>query len=188
MTEKAIATAQGLVIFFTGLSGAGKSTMASGLASRLRRQVTTLDGDEMRRILATELGFSAVDRATTVRRVGWVAAEIARHGGIAICALIAPADPVRREVREMVEAVGGRFALVYVATPMDVCESRDPKGHYRNARVGTIVSFTGVSDTYDVPEGADIVLSTEFEVDETVTALSSKLIELGFLSIDDFSL
>lgn len=174
------------MIFLTGLSGAGKTTLAYGLARRLRRPVTTLDGDEIRQTLSSGLGFSRVDRATNVRRVGWVAAEIARHGGISICALIAPSASVRAEVRAMAAETGADFVLVYVATPLEICESRDPKGLYSGARRGVVSNFTGVSDTYEVPQDAEIVLSTDSSEREVLLELSAKLVELGYLSHSDF--
>lgn len=154
---------QGLTIFFTGLSGAGKSTIANVLLARLLemgdRVVTLLDGDLVRKHLSSELGFSREHRDINIRRIGFVASEITKNGGIAICAPIAPYDSVRKEVRDMVAAVG-TFVLVHVATPLDVCEQRDRKGLYAKARAGLIGQFTGVSDPYEVPEDAEIVLET----------------------------
>ncbi len=152
---------QGCTLFFTGLSGAGKSTIAIALRAllgeRTARRVTVLDGDIVRRHLSSELGFSRRDRDLNIRRIGFVASEITRHGGIAICAPIAPYDAVRREVRAMVEPHGG-FVLVHVATPLDVCEARDRKGLYARARAGTLPAFTGISDPYEAPTDAEIVL------------------------------
>lgn len=154
---------RGLTVFFTGLSGAGKSTLASVLAERLieadPRPVTLLDGDAVRKQMSTDLGFSKADRDTHVRRVGKAAAEISQQGGIAICALIAPYANTRDEVRRLAEAAG-EFVLVYMATPLDVCEQRDAKGLYAKARAGLIQHFTGVSDPYEVPADADIVIDT----------------------------
>jgi sulfate adenylyltransferase len=154
---------EGVTVFFTGLPGAGKTTIATALQAQLMeskaRAVTLLDGDQVRRYLSSELGFSKDHRELNIRRVGFVAAEITRHGGICICALIAPYDAARREVRKMVESAG-RFLLVHVNTPMTVCESRDPKGLYAKARAGLISHFTGVSDPYEPPSDADIVIDT----------------------------
>src|SRR5207253_4722945 len=130
---------QGLTVFFTGLSGSGKSTIANVLLARLLemggRPVTLLDGDIVRRHLSSELGFSKEHRDINIRRVGFVASEITKNGGIALCAPIAPYDATRREVREMVES-GGGFVLVHVSTPLEVCEARDRKGLYAKARAG----------------------------------------------------
>ena len=153
----------GVVVLATGLSGSGKSTIARAVATRLIEEgttVTLLDGDRVRRHLTAGLGFSPDDRDTNVRRIGWVAAEIAHHGGIAICSPIAPRDEVRREVAAMVAARGGRFVLVHVATPLEECERRDRKGLYAAARRGEIPDFTGISAPYDVPEGPDLVIDT----------------------------
>ena len=154
---------QGFTVFFTGLSGAGKSSLARALQARLLetgdRQVTLLDGDVVRTLLSSGLGFSREDRDTNIRRIGFVAAEVVKHGGIAVCAPIAPYDGVRREVRAMVESAGG-FVLVHVATPLAVCEARDGKGLYARARAGRVTSFTGISDPYEPPEDAELVLDT----------------------------
>lgn len=154
----------GMVVFLTGLSGSGKSTVARALHHYLveetERAVSLLDGDEVRRHLSHGLTFSAQDRDTNIRRIGWVAAEIARHGGIAICSPIAPFDATRRHVRRMVESRGGRFLLVHVATPLEECERRDRKGLYAAARRGEVADFTGISSPYEVPEDADLRLDT----------------------------
>ena len=154
---------RGLVIFFTGLPGAGKSTLAQALAvllERAGRAVTLLDGDEVRRLLSRELGFSRAHRDVNVLPIGYVATEIARHGGIAICAQIAPYSAARAEVRTRARAAG-RFFLVYVSTPLEVCEKRDPKHHYARARAGLLPGFTGVSDPYEPPRDADLVIDTQ---------------------------
>ena len=154
---------RGLVIFFTGLPGAGKSTLARALAGLLEqagRVATLLDGDEVRRLLSSELGYSRAHRDLNVRRIGYVANEVARHGGIAICAQIAPYAAARAEVRRSAGAAG-RFVLVYVSTPLEVCEQRDPKHHYARARAGFLPGFTGVSDPYEPPEDADISVETQ---------------------------
>jgi len=123
------------------------------------RPVTLLDGDIVRKHLSSELGFSREHRNINIRRIGFVASEITKNGGIAICAPIAPYASVRRDVREMIEPVGG-MVLVHVATPLEVCEARDRKGAYAKARAGIIKEFTGVSDPYEAPDDADIVIDT----------------------------
>ncbi len=154
---------RGLVIFFTGLSGSGKSTVArdlrDALAERGDRTVSLLDGDRVRRLLSAGLTFSRADRDLNIVRIGYVAAEVARHGGIAICAPIAPYASARATVREMATAAGD-FLLVHVATPLEVCEARDRKGLYAKARAGLIGNFTGISDPYEEPRDADLVLDT----------------------------
>jgi sulfate adenylyltransferase len=154
---------QGFTVFFTGFSGSGKSTIASTLLVRLMefggRTATLLDGDLLRKHLSSELTFSRRDRDLNIRRIGFVAAEITKHGGIAICAPIAPYAATRADVRRMVEAAGG-FVLAHVATPLEVCEERDRKGLYAKARAGEIPEFTGISDPYEVPDDAEIVLDT----------------------------
>ncbi|MFI6712078.1 adenylyl-sulfate kinase [Nonomuraea sp. NPDC050478] len=155
---------RGLVVFFTGLSGSGKSTIARGLRDALlelgTRTVTYLDGDVVRRLLSKGLSFSKEDRDLNIRRIGFVAAEAARHGGLAICAPIAPYAATRAEVREMVESVGADFLLVHVATPLEECERRDRKGLYAKARAGLIPEFTGISDPYEEPDDAELVVDT----------------------------
>ncbi|MGZ4639593.1 MAG: adenylyl-sulfate kinase [Actinomycetes bacterium] len=155
---------RGVVVFFTGLSGSGKSTLAQALNDRVlesgERTVTSLDGDVVRRHLSAGLGFSREDRETNILRIGWVAAEIARHRGIAICSPIAPFDATRRQVRAMVEAAGGEFVLVHVATPLEECERRDRKGLYARARAGEIPDFTGISSPYEEPADATVRVDT----------------------------
>ncbi|HWH31137.1 MAG TPA: bifunctional sulfate adenylyltransferase/adenylylsulfate kinase [Egibacteraceae bacterium] len=155
---------QGFTVFFTGLSGSGKSTVANVLMVKLLerggRNVTMLDGDLVRKHLSSGLGFSKEDRDTNIRRIGWVAAEIAKNGGVAVCAPIAPYDATRKAVREMTEAQGGGFALVHVATPLEVCEQRDRKGLYAKARAGELKEFTGISDPYEEPDDAELVINT----------------------------
>ena len=154
---------QGVTVFFTGLSGSGKSTIASALLVKLLeiggRPVTLLDGDLVRKHLSSELGFSKEHRDLNIRRIGFVAAEITKNGGVAVCAPIAPYDATRRDVRRMVEA-GGGFVLVHVATPIEVCEARDRKGLYAKARAGVLQEFTGISDPYEEPTDADLVIDT----------------------------
>jgi sulfate adenylyltransferase len=149
----------GFTVFFTGLSGAGKSTLAQALISlmleRSSRPVTLLDGDEVRKHLSRGLGFSREDRDANITRIGWVAGEIVRHGGIAVCAPIAPYAQPRAQARRMSEATGG-FCEVHVATSLAVCESRDRKGLYAAARRGELKQFTGISDPYEEPEQPEL--------------------------------
>ena len=176
---------QGFTVFFTGLSGAGKSTLARALAARLMemggRSVTLLDGDIVRRHLSSELGFSKVHRDINVRRIGFVASEITKNRGIAICAPIAPYQQTRRAVRAMIEAVGG-FVEIHVATPIETCESRDRKGLYAKARAGLIPEFTGVSDPYEIPEHPELAMdTTHMEIGEAVQQVLLKLEREGYL-------
>jgi len=180
------AWSRGITVFFTGLSGSGKSTIANALRVRLledgRRTVTLLDGDLVRTHLSSELGFSREHRTLNVRRIAFVAAEITRHGGVAICAPIAPYADLRRDARALVEAAGV-FLLVYVATPIDVCEARDPKGLYQRARAGTLPEFTGISDPYDVPDDADVTIDTsQMTVSQAVDLLMGALEARGLLT------
>jgi sulfate adenylyltransferase len=151
----------GFTVFMTGLSGAGKSTLAHVLQVKLLeaggRPVTLLDGDLVRRHLSSELGFSKEHRDLNVRRIGFVASEITKNGGVALCAPIAPYDAVRREVRELIAPLGG-FVLVWVSTPLTVCEERDAKGLYAKARAGLLPAFTGISDPYEAPADAEVVV------------------------------
>ena len=176
---------QGMTIFFTGLSGAGKSTLARALSARLMemggRTVTLLDGDIVRRHLSSELGFNKAHRDINVRRIGFVASEITKHRGIAICAPIAPYRETRRDVRAMVEAVGG-FIEIYVATPIETCESRDRKGLYAKARAGLIPEFTGVSDPYEVPEHPELAIdTTNMGIEEAIQQILQKMEQEGYL-------
>jgi sulfate adenylyltransferase len=176
---------QGFTVFFTGLSGAGKSTLARALAARLMemggRCVTLLDGDIVRRHLSSELGFSKAHRDINVRRIGFVASEITKNRGIAICAPIAPYRQTRRDVRTMIEAVGG-FIEIHVATPIETCETRDRKGLYAKARAGLIPEFTGVSDPYEAPEHPELVIdTTSVGIDEAVQQILLKLEHEGYL-------
>ncbi|GAA2030621.1 adenylyl-sulfate kinase [Pseudokineococcus marinus] len=178
--------ARGAVILFTGLSGSGKSTVASGVVAALRaegsRTVTVLDGDRVRTMLSSGLTFSREDRDLNVRRIGYVAAEVARHGGTAVCAPIAPYASTRAEVRRMVEEAGGVLVLVHVATPLEVCEARDRKGLYAKARRGEIPAFTGVSDPYEAPTDASLVLDTSRQgLEECVSAVMALLREEGLV-------
>jgi sulfate adenylyltransferase len=179
---------RGLTVFFTGLSGSGKSTIARGLAEsvveRGGRAITLLDGDVVRRLLSAGLTFSREDRDLNIRRIGYVAAEITRHGGVAICAPIAPYARTRAEVRRMVEAAGD-FVLVHVATPLEECERRDRKGLYAKARAGLIPEFTGVSDPYETPEDADLTVDTSgLTPDEAVARVFEHLAAGGWVRAD----
>jgi sulfate adenylyltransferase len=176
----------GLTVFFTGFSGSGKSTVAKALAARLLeigpRRVTLLDGDVVRRHLSSELTFSREHRDLNIRRIGYVAGEVTRHGGIAICAPIAPYDATRREVRAMVERTGA-FVLVHVSTPLEVCEGRDRKGLYARARAGDLPEFTGISDPYEVPTDAELAIDTTAgTVDDAVDTVVAYLRTRGYLS------
>jgi len=154
---------QGFTVFFTGLSGAGKSTIANVLQSKLLeiggRPVTLLDGDIVRKHLSSELGFSHEHRDINIRRIGFVASEVTKNGGIALCAPIAPYDATRKAVRAMVEK-GGGFILIHVATSLETCEARDRKGLYAKARAGIVKEFTGISDPYEQPDDADVTIDT----------------------------
>jgi sulfate adenylyltransferase len=154
---------EGFALFFTGLSGSGKSTLAQAVLARLletgSRPVTVLDGDEVRRHLSKGLSFSREDRDANITRIGYVASEVVRHGGIAICAPIAPYTGARREARQLVQA-HGRFVEIHVSTPLEVCEARDRKGLYAAARAGKIKGFTGVDDPYETPESPELRLDT----------------------------
>ena len=179
---------RGVTVFFTGLSGSGKSTLARGLADRLlddgRRRVSVLDGDGVRRLLSAGLGFGRADRDLNIRRIGFVAAEITRHGGIAVCAPIAPFAAVRAEVRALVEEVGD-FVLVHVSTPLAECERRDRKGLYARARQGIIPEFTGISSPYEEPSDADLRIDTStISVDEGVDRVLALLERGGHLPPD----
>jgi len=177
---------RGLAVFFTGLSGSGKSTIARGLAEALIEQgdrtVSLLDGDQVRHLLSAGLTFSRADRDLNIARIGYVAAEVARHGGIAICAPIAPYAQARATARELVTEVGD-FLLIYVSTPVDVCAARDRKGLYAKARAGLIQGFTGVSDPYEEPRDADLVLDTSVMTrQQAVDAVLKLLVTGGWLA------
>jgi sulfate adenylyltransferase len=155
--------AGGTCIWLTGLSGSGKSTTADALVLMLRergREVTVLDGDVVRTHLSSGLGFSRADRDTNVRRVGYVAGEVVRHGGLVVAALVSPYRATRGEVRATVTAAGGMFVEVYVDTPLDVVESRDVKGWYAKARSGEVQDLTGVDDPYEPPMEPELTLRT----------------------------
>jgi sulfate adenylyltransferase len=176
---------QGFTVFFTGLSGAGKSTVANVLLVKLLemggRPVTLLDGDIVRKNLSSELGFSKEHRDINIRRIGFVAAEITKNGGIALCAPIAPYERVRKEVREMIEP-GGGYVLVHVSTPIEVCEDRDRKGLYAKARAGLIKEFTGISDPYEAPAQPDVALdTTEITPEEAAQRILLHLEREGYI-------
>ncbi|MGI8517361.1 MAG: bifunctional sulfate adenylyltransferase/adenylylsulfate kinase [Acidimicrobiia bacterium] len=176
---------QGFTIFFTGLSGSGKSTIANALLVKLLemggRPVTLLDGDLVRKNLSSELGFSKEHRDLNIRRIGYVASEITKAGGIAICAPIAPYDATRKAVRELISSQGG-FLLVHAATPLEVCETRDRKGLYAKARAGLIPEFTGISDPYEEPGDAELVIDTEaYSPEEAANQVILYLESLGYI-------
>ncbi|WP_444464379.1 bifunctional sulfate adenylyltransferase/adenylylsulfate kinase [Rhodobacter capsulatus] len=176
---------QGFTVFFTGLSGSGKSTIANALMVKLMemggRPVTLLDGDVVRKHLSSELGFSKEHRDINIKRIGYVASEITKNGGIAICAPIAPYTATRRAVREMIEAYGA-FVEVHVATSLEECESRDRKGLYKLAREGKIKEFTGISDPYEVPANPELAVDTTgVDVDHCAHQVILKLESMGLI-------
>jgi sulfate adenylyltransferase len=177
---------QGFTVFFTGLSGSGKSTIANALMVKLMemggRPVTLLDGDVVRKHLSSELGFSKEHRDLNIKRIGYVASEITKNGGIAICAPIAPYTATRRAVREMIETFGA-FIEVHVATSIEECERRDRKGLYKLAREGKIKEFTGISDPYEAPTQAELVVDTEnVDVDHCAHQVILKLESMGLIA------
>ena len=176
---------QGFTVFFTGLSGSGKSTLANGVMVRLRekggRHVTLLDGDVVRKNLSSELNFSKEHRALNIQRIGYVASEITKNGGVAICAPIAPYQVGRRSVRQQIEEVG-TFVEVHVSTPIEVCEGRDRKGLYAMARAGKIKDFTGIDDPYEVPENPEMRIDTsQHEMSEAIDLVMQRLQEIGVI-------
>jgi len=176
---------QGFTVFFTGLSGSGKSTIANALMVKLMemggRPVSLLDGDIVRKNLSSELGFSKEHRDLNIRRIGYVASEITRNGGIAICAPIAPYTATRRAVRESINPLGG-FVEIHVSTSVEVCEQRDRKGLYALARAGKIKEFTGISDPYEEPENAEMVIDTvDITPDLAAHRILVKLEAMGFI-------
>ena len=177
---------QGFTVFFTGLSGSGKSTIANALMVKLMemggRPVTLLDGDVVRKHLSSELGFSKEHRDINIRRIGYVASEITKNGGIALCAPIAPYAATRRGVREMVEQYGA-FCEVHVATSLEECERRDRKGLYKLAREGKIKEFTGISDPYEEPQAPELRVDTEnVDVDNCAHQVILKLEQMGLIA------
>lgn len=177
----------GCAVWFTGLSGSGKSTTAEQLGALLEargRTVTQLDGDVVRLHLSRGLGFSREDRDTHVYRVGFVAAAVVRHGGIAICALVSPYRAARDQVRAMIGA--DRFVEVFMATPLDVCEQRDVKGLYRRARRGELTGLTGIDDPYEPPLAPALVLETTRQSPrENAVAVLAQLIGRGLVTAGD---
>ncbi|RJE79777.1 bifunctional sulfate adenylyltransferase/adenylylsulfate kinase [Paracoccus sp. JM45] len=178
---------QGFTVFFTGLSGSGKSTVANALMVKLMemggRPVSLLDGDVVRKHLSSELGFSKEHRDINIKRIGYVASEITKNGGIAICAPIAPYTATRRAVREMVEA-GGAFVEIHISTPLEECERRDRKGLYKLAREGKIKEFTGISDPYEEPKNAELIVdTTDIDVDGAAHQVLLKLESMGLIGL-----
>ena len=176
---------QGLTIFFTGLSGSGKSTIANAVMNQLMeitgKPVTLLDGDIVRTNLSLGLDFSREGRSMNIRRIGYVASEVTRHGGIAVCAPIAPYEADRRFNRELISSFGG-YVEVYVDAPIDICEGRDVKGLYAKARAGIIREFTGVSDPYEIPTDAEVVCrSGEESIEESAEKVLTALEKLGYI-------
>ncbi len=179
---------QGVTIFFTGLSGSGKSTIANVLITKFLevggRPVTLLDGDLVRKNLSSELGFSKEHRDINIRRIGYVASEITKNGGIAICAPIAPYDATRKHVRQTIEPHGG-FILVHIATTVETCEQRDRKGLYAKARAGILKEFTGISDPYEVPTDAEVTIDTgELSAEEAAQEIILHLERQGFIGVN----
>lgn len=177
---------RGVVVFFTGLSGSGKSTIARGVADELaetgERTVTLIDGDVARRFLTAGLGYSREDRDTNVHRIGFVAAEVGRHGGLALCCPIAPYRQARAAARALAHAAGAGFQLVYISTPLPVCEERDRKGLYAKARAGELPGMTGVDDPFEVPEDADLTIdTTDVSVEQAVERVLNHLATQGWL-------
>ncbi|MBF0171428.1 MAG: bifunctional sulfate adenylyltransferase/adenylylsulfate kinase [Nitrospinae bacterium] len=177
---------QGFTVFFTGLSGAGKSTIANALLVKFLemggRPVTLLDGDLVRKNLSSELGFSKEHRDINIRRIGYVASEITKNGGIAICAPIAPYAATRAEVRKMIEQYGGFFET-FASTPLEECERRDRKGLYAKARAGILKEFTGISDPYEAPENPEILIdTTACDPDEAAQQIILQLERAGFIA------
>jgi adenylyl-sulfate kinase len=174
----------GVTVFLTGLSGAGKSTIADALIAELEgegRPVTVLDGDVVRTHLSSELSFSKEHRDLNIRRIGWVAGEVVKHGGTVVVAAIAPYEAAREEARALVEK-HGRFVLVHLATPLEVCEARDVKGLYAKARAGEIPEFTGISDPYEPPGRAEVTIDT------SVTPLAESVARIRAAMDDDDTL
>jgi sulfate adenylyltransferase len=176
---------QGYTVFFTGLSGSGKSTIANALMVKLMemggRAVTLLDGDLVRKNLSSELGFSKEHRDLNILRIGYVASEITKNGGVAICAPIAPYAKTRARVREEISNLGG-YIEIHVATPLETCEQRDRKGLYAKARAGIIKEFTGISDPYEAPEAPELVIdTTDCSPDEASQMIILKLEQLGYI-------
>ncbi|WP_162263107.1 bifunctional sulfate adenylyltransferase/adenylylsulfate kinase [Legionella birminghamensis] len=180
---------QGFTLFFTGLSGAGKTTLANALMARLmslgKRNITLLDGDVVRRILANELGFSKADRDLNIRRIGYVASEVTKAGGVAICAAIAPYRDAREQNRQLIASSGG-YIEVYLSTSLAACEERDTKGLYAKARRGEIKGFTGIDDPYEAPEQPEITLDTNnLSIEAAVEKIVAYLVNEGYLILEE---
>jgi sulfate adenylyltransferase len=176
----------GIAFLITGLPAAGKTTLGRALAAELTgrfgREVTLLDGDEVRKLLSSELGFSREHRHLNVLRHGYIAAEIARHGGIAVCSLIAPYEADREEMRRMV-ARSGSFVEIYLSTPLAECERRDPKGLYARARAGELLHMTGIDDPYEPPPRPEIELNgARMTVADSVAAVIAFLVKLRLIA------
>ena len=176
-----------MTIFFTGLSGSGKSTIAKILQIKMleltKKCITLLDGDVVRKNLCSELGFSKDHRLINLQRIGFVANEISKNGGIAICAPIAPYDSIRKEIRQSIEPNAG-FILIHAATPLDICEARDRKGLYAKARSGEIKHFTGISDPYEEPTDAELIVQTDNQTaEESCELILDYLKGLGYLEL-----
>jgi sulfate adenylyltransferase len=176
---------QGFTLFFTGLSGAGKTTLAKALITKLteleKRSISFLDGDVVRQYLSSELGYSKEHRDINILRIGYVASEITKHSGIAVCAVIAPYRKTREKVRSMITEYGG-FLEIYINTPLEVCKSRDPKGHYIKAEKGQLSNFTGIDGPYEVPENPDICIDTVvYSCESCIDQIVRKLKELGYI-------
>jgi sulfate adenylyltransferase len=177
---------RGFTVFLTGLPAAGKTTIANELRVRLTEisglPIHLLDADDVRKTFSSGLGFSREDRNENVRRMGEAAAEITESGDIAICAAIVPYDAARKNVRQMISATGG-FCLVYISTPVSVCEARDPKGEYAQARAGILAHFTGVSDPYEPPEDAEVIIdTTDTSVRSATEIIVERLQAEGFIA------
>jgi sulfate adenylyltransferase len=178
---------QGFCLWFTGLSGAGKSTIADLLDERLIQngyKTTLLDGDVVRTHLSKGLGYSKEDRIENINRIAFVASQVVKHNGIAICATISPYDQMRAKARKMFDK--HRFIEVYISTPIDICESRDPKGYYFLARQGKMPGFTGIDDAYEPPTGSEIIVdTTDISVKESVNQILSVLTDkYGYIRYD----
>ncbi len=181
---------QGVVLWFTGLSGAGKSTTAEVRALLLLeygRSATVLDGDVVRTHLSKGLGFSKQDCDTNIRRIGFVTAEIARHGGTVICAAVSPYQATRGEVRQIVG--GDHFSEIFVNTPIEGCEARDTEGMYAEERRGEITGFTGIDDPYEAPPAPELTLDTvAFSAEDNARRIIARLTERGFIPQEEYAL
>jgi sulfate adenylyltransferase len=184
--KQGVAARTGAALLITGLPAAGKTTLGTALAEHLGKgfgcSVSLLDGDEVRKLLSSELGFSREHRRLNVLRHGYVASEVARHGGIAICTLIAPYAVDRAEMRQQVTRYG-TFVEIYLSTPLGECERRDPKGLYRKARSGELRHMTGIDDPYEAPTKPELKLDgAQLNVEQLVKRVTSYLVERGLLS------